>query len=199
MTAVASQLWLFWAGRPLSTRSFLLRNNFRTFGVATFLHAQMQKEDVIVAGWGMRFTLSQFFEHEEECMMQPDVYVNKITEKPDAPLTGRVFYVTGPGVSQGRKTRVKHFGKIEIAIYNGRTPRALLQQWRNDLLLRTAGRVVPPFQGDYELLGVIEERLPSGESADHWRSLADRCRDLSPGAREIPRHLQNAIQAVRFP
>ena len=188
---------LGWA--PFIRTQFLAKEQFPYARVAKFLHAQMQKNDVIVAGWGMRFTLSQFFEREGERIVPPDVYVNKVSEKPDAPMASRVFYVTSPGVSKGRKTRVKYFGKIEVAIYKGQTPRALLQQWRNDLLRRTAGRIVLPLQGDYELLAVIEERLPSGQSADQWRALADRCRDLSPSAREIPRHLQTAIRAVRFP
>ena len=167
VTAVALATLVILGWTPLSTRSFLLRNKFPYIRVATFLHAQMQKEDVIVAGWGMRFTLSQFFERRGRMYEQPDVYVNRINREARRLVDGSRLLRRRPGVSQGRKTRVKHFGKIEIAIYNGRTPRALLQQWRSDLLLRTGGRVVPPFQGDYELLGAIEERLPSGESANH--------------------------------
>ena len=184
---------------PSIHTQFLAKKRFPYLRVAKFLHEQMQKDDTVVAGWSMRFTLSQFFENETVPLVPPDTYVNKITEKPEAPLAARVFCVTGPGVSLGRKARVKHFGQIEITLYSGNTPRALLQKWRDDLLLRTAGRIAAPFQGDYELLAVIEERLPSGESADHWRSLADRCRGLSPGNHEVPRHLQAATRVVRFP
>jgi hypothetical protein len=75
----------------------------------------------------------------------------------------------------------------------------LLQEWREDLLRRTAGRIYPSFQGDYQLLALLEEQLPSGESADHWRLLAERCRDEDPVMRGIPRHLQKMAQSVSFP
>ncbi len=81
----------------------------------------------------------------------------------------------------------------------GQTARALLQEWREDLLHRTAGRVYAPFQNDYQLLALLEERLPSGQSADHWRSLAESCRSESPAARDVPRHLEKATRAVIFP
>ena len=53
---------------------------------------------------------------------------------------------------------VQQFGQAEVTCYRGKTARALL-----------------------------EERLPSGQSADHWRSLAERCRAESPAARNVPR------------
>ncbi len=81
-------------------------------------------------------------------------------------------------------------------MYRGKTARALLQEWREDLLHRTAGRVYAPFQNDYQLLALLEERLPSGQSADHWRSLAESCRSESPAARDVPSHLEKATRAV---
>jgi hypothetical protein len=68
----------------------------------------------------------------------------------------------------------------------------LLQQWREDLLHRTAGSVVAIFQGDYQLLALIEERLPSGQSLDYWRSLAERCRAQRADGVWVPRHLEKA-------
>jgi hypothetical protein len=166
--------------------------------VAKFLHAQMHKNDVIVAGWSLGFTLSQFFEHPEERIMLPNVYLNKVATPLDSQV-GRVFYVTGLGVSKGRKAPIHYFGRLEVTTYSGNTARALLQQWRDDLVRRTDGRVVPPFQGDYELLALIEDRIPSGQSADHWRSLAESCRDQSPSERGTPQHLIKATHAVLFP
>ena len=159
----------------------------------------MEKNDVIVAGWAIRFTLSQFFDDAEDRIMLPDGYVNKVANQLDAPLKGRVFYVTGPGFLTGRKASIRRFGQAEVAMYRGKTARALLEEWREDLLHRTAGRVYAPFQNDYQLLALLEERLPSGQSADHWRSLAESCRGESPDARGIPRHLEKATRAVIFP
>ena len=131
--------------------------------------------------------------------MLPDSYVNKVADRLDAPLKGRVFYVTVPPILNGRTASVRQFGQLEVTIYRGKTARALLEEWREDLLCRTAGRVYPSFQNDYQLLALLEERLPSGGSADHWLSLVERCRGESPAARDVPRHLQKANRAVLFP
>jgi hypothetical protein len=176
---------------------FLAKKRWPYARVAKFLHTQMQKNDVIVAGWSIRFTLSQFF--PEDRLMLPDIYVSKVANELDAPLKGRVFYVTGPAILNGRTASIRQFGQAEVTIHRGKTARALLEEWREDLLHRTAGRVYAPFQNDYQLLALLEERLPSGQSADHWRSLAERCRGESPAARGIPRHLEKATRAVIFP
>ena len=178
---------------------FLAKKQWPYARVAKFLHTQMQKNDVIVAGWSIGFTLSQFFERPEDRIMLPDKYVSKVANELDAPLKGRVFYVTGPAILNGRTASIRQFGQAEVTIYRGKTARALLEEWREDLLHRTAGRVYAPFQNDYQLLALLEERLPSGQSADHWRSLAERCRGESPAARDIPRHLEKATRAVIFP
>jgi hypothetical protein len=141
--------------------------------------------------------LAQFFEHSENRIVLPDNYVSKVATQLDAPGAGRVFYVTGLGLLHGRKVPIQRFGQLEVATYSGDTARALLEEWREDLVRRTSGRIVAPFQGDYRLLALIEERLPSGQSADHWHSLADRCRALSEPS--IPRHLLNSKRAVMFP
>ena len=184
-----------WA--PLVQAQFLAKKRWPYARVAKFLHTQMQKNDVIVAGWSIGFTLSQFF--PEDRIMLPDKYVSKVANELDAPLKGRVFYVTGPAILNGRTASVRQFGQAEVTIYRGKTARALLEEWREDLLHRTAGRVYAPFQNDYQLLALLEERLPSGQSADQWRSLAERCRAESPAARGVPRHLEKATRAVIFP
>jgi hypothetical protein len=113
---------------------------------------------------------------------------------------GRVFYVTGQAILNGRKAQVRHFGQLEVTTYRGATARALLQGWSDDLISRTAGRVSAPFETDYQLLALLEEQLSSGQSADHWRSLAERCRAQNPArAGEVPRHLEKATRAVIFP
>ena len=106
---------------------------------------------------------------------------------------------SGPGTLRGSEARIQNFGQVEVTVYRGDTARALLQEWREDLLRRTAGRIYPSFQGDYQLLALLEEQLPSGESADHWRLLAERCRAEDLAMREIPRHLQKIAQLVSFP
>jgi len=193
----------------------------------------MQKDDVIVAGWMVGFTLSQFFYHPEDRILLPNKYLSKVSNKPDAPASGSVFYATGrtrllppftpaeaaemnrrfgrdqividpsddsgPGTSGGREARIQDFGQVEVTVYRGDTVRALLQEWREDLLRRTAGRIYPSFQGDYQLLALLEEQLPSGQLADHWRLLAERCRAEDPVMRGIPRHLQKMAQSVSFP
>jgi uncharacterized membrane protein len=179
-------------------QQFLVKRQWPYARVAKFLHEHMQKGDVIVAGWAIRFTLGQFFDHPGDEILMPDMYINRVTRL-DAPVRGRVFYVTGLGSFNGRKVPIRRFGGIEVTIYSGATPRALLNEWRDDLLNRTAGRVYAPFQGDYELLALLEERLPSGQSTDHWRSLAQRCLAQSPAARNVPRHLEKTTRSVKFP
>ena len=46
---------------PLLQAQFLAKKRWPYARVAKFLHTQMQKNDVIVAGWSIGFTLSQFF------------------------------------------------------------------------------------------------------------------------------------------
>lgn len=218
---------------PCIHAQFLHQTRWPFAEVAGFLRAQMQKDDVIVAGWMVGFTLSQFFDHPEDRILLPNKYVSKVSNKLDAPASGRVFYVTGrtrllppftpaeaaeinrrfsrdqivigpsddsgPGNSRGREARIQDFGQVEVAVYRGDTARALLQEWREDLLRRTAGRIYPSFQGDYQLLALLEEQLPSGQLADHWRLLAERCRTEDPVMRGIPRHLQKMAQSVSFP
>ncbi len=201
--------------------------------VARFLRAQMKKDDVIVAGWNVGFTLSQFFDHSEDRILLPNKYVSKVSNKLDAPAPGRVFYVTGrtrllppftpaeaaemnrrfgcdqivigrsddsgPSTLRHREASIQDFGQVEVTVYRGDTTRALLQEWREDLLRRTEGRIYPSFQGDYRLLALLEEQLPSGESADHWCLLAERCRDEDPVMQGIPPHLQKIAQSVPFP
>jgi hypothetical protein len=218
---------------PCIHAQFLHQARWPYAEVARFLRAQMQKDDVMVAGWNVGFTLSQFFEDPEERILLPNKYVSKVSNKLDAPASGRVFYVTGrtrllppftpaeaaemnrrfgcdeivtgpsdnsgPSTSRGREGRVEDFGQVEVTVYRGDTVRALLQEWREDLLCRTAGRIYPSFQGDYQLLALLEEQLPSGELADHWRLLAERCRAEDPVMRGVPPHLQKIAQSVPFP
>jgi hypothetical protein len=218
---------------PCIHAQFLHQTRWPYSEVARFLHGQMQKNDVIVAGWNIGFTLSQFFDHPEDRILLPNKYVSRVSNKLDAPATGRVFYVTGrtrllppftpaeaaemnrrfrcdqivigssddsePDTLRGREARIQDFGQLEVTVYRGDTARALLQEWREDLLRRTAGRIYPSFQGDYQLLALLEEQLPSGQLADHWRLLAERCRAEDPIMRDIPRHLQKIAQSVPFP
>jgi hypothetical protein len=194
LTAIILLCWT-----PLVHAQFLAKKQWPYARVAKFLHTQMQKNDVIVAGWRIGFTLSQFFERPEDRIMLPDKYVSKVANELDARLKGRVFYVTGPAILNGRTPSTRQFGLVEVTIYRGKTARALLQEWREDLLHRTEGRVYAPFQNDYQLLALLEERLPSGQSPDHWRSLAERCRAENPAARGVPRHLEKASRGVIFP
>lgn len=178
---------------------FIVQKQWPLATVAKFLHSQMGANDVIVTGWAVGFTLEQFFDHPEKCIMQPDKYLRTFANGLDAPVRGRVFYLTGPGIPNGRTAPIQHFGQAEVTTYSGKTARELLQEWKEDLLLRTAGRVYAPFHNDYQLLALLEERLPSGQSAEHWRSLAERCRTQSPAAHDVPRHLEKATRAVVFP
>lgn len=193
LTAVIILCWT-----PNLSAQFAAKEKRPYARVAKFLRAEMHKNDVIVAGWSLGFTLSQFFPDSDERIMLPNKYLNRVAAHLDGRV-GRVFYVTGLGVASGRTASVHRFGGVEVTTYSGETARALLQEWREDLVHRTAGRVVPPFQGDYQLLALIEERIPSGQSADHWRSLAERCRAQSPAERNTPRHLKKATHAVLFP
>ncbi|HEY2680999.1 MAG TPA: hypothetical protein VGI59_06720, partial [Candidatus Udaeobacter sp.] len=182
---------------PCIHAQFLHQTRWPFAEVAGFLRAQTQKDDVIVAGWMVRFTLSQFFDHPDDRILLPNKYITKVSNKLDAPASGRVFYVTGrtrllppftpaeaadmnrrfgrdqivigPGTLRGREARIQDFGQLEITVYRGDTVRALLQEWREDLLGRTAGRIYPSFQNDYQILALLEEQLPSGQLADHWR------------------------------
>jgi hypothetical protein len=168
--------------------------------VAKFLHRQMQKGDVIVSGWNLGFTLGQFFDRPQNQIMLPNDYINRVANHLDAPAPGRVFYVTGQAILNGRKAQVRNFGQLEVTTYRGATARALLQGWSDDLISRTAGRVSASFETDYNLLALLEEQLSSVQSADHWRSLAERCRAQNPArAGEVPRHLEKATRAVIFP
>jgi hypothetical protein len=194
LTAIVVLGWM-----PLVHAQFIAKEEWPYARVATFLHTQMQKSDVIVAGRSVGLSLSQFFDDFEDRIMLPDSYVSKIANNLDGPLSGRIFYVTGPGSLKDRKAPVRRFGRLEVTIYGGDTARGLLQQWRADLLLRTAGHIAVPFQGDYQLLAVLEAVLPSGHSADQWRSMAESCRVQRPSTRYIPRHLQKAVRSVAFP
>ncbi len=193
LTAIIIVCWT-----PNLSAQFFAKKQWPYARVAKFLHAQMQGKDVIVSGWSLGFTLSQFFEQPEDRIMLPNNYVSKVAPHLDSGV-GSVFYVTGLGVLKDRKVPIQRFGGLEVATYSGKTARVLLQEWREDLLRRTDGNVVASFQGDYELLALIEERIPSGQSADHWRSLAERCRAQSPSESGTPRHLVKATRAVLFP
>ena len=218
---------------PCIHAQFLHQTRWPFAEVARFLHAQMQKDDVIVAGWMAGFTLSQFFDHPEDRILLPNKYVSKVSNKLDAPASGRVFYVTGrtrllppytpaeaaelnrrfgrdqivigpsddngPGTLRDREARIQDFGQVEVTVYRGDTARALLQEWREDLLRRTAGRIYPSFQGDYQLLELLEKELSPGQLADHWRLLAERCRDEDPVMRGIPPHMLKQAHSVAFP
>jgi len=183
---------------PYVRAQFFVKKQLPYAQVAKFLHAQMRKNDVIVAGWGIGFTLSQFFDDSKDRIMLPDKYVSSAATRLDVPPRGRVFYVTGPGSLNGRKANIRRFRGLEVSTYSGDTARALLQEWREDLLRRTTGRVYAPFQNDYQLLALLEEKLPSGQSADHWRSLAEQCNAQRP-SEYVPRHLLKATRAVVFP
>jgi hypothetical protein len=218
---------------PCIHAQFLHQTRWPFAEVAGFLRTQMQKDDVIVAGWMVRFTLSQFFDHPDDRILLPDKYISKVSNKLDAPAWGKVFYVTGrtrllppftpaeaaetnrrfgrdqivigssddsgAATSRGREASIQDFGQLEVTVYRGDTARALLQEWREDLLRRTAGRIYPSFQNDYQLLALLEEQLPSGQSADHWRLLAERCRVEDPVMRGIPPHMLKQARSVSFP
>src|ERR1043166_7674972 len=184
-------IFIFWM--PTIQYQFFAKKQWPYGKVAEFLHRQMHKRDVIVAGWNMGFTLSQYFDRPQDQIMLPNVYVDRVANHLDAPAPGRVFYVTGLTVLDGRKAQVRHFGQLEVTIYRGATARALLQEWRDDVISRTGGRVSAPFETDYQLLALLEEQLSPGQSADHWRSLAELCRAQNPArSSEVPRHLERS-------
>src|SRR4030095_3563663 len=124
LTAIILLCWT-----PLVHAQFLAKKQWPYARVAKFLHTQMQKNDVIVAGWRIGFTLSQFFERPENRIMLPDKYVSKVANELDARLKGRVFYVTGPAILNGRTPSTRQFGLVEVTIYRGKTARALLLEW----------------------------------------------------------------------
>ena len=106
---------------------------------------------------------------------------------------------SGSGTLRGREGRIQDFGQVEVTIYRGDTTRTLLEECREDLLRRMAGHIYPSLQNDYHLLELLEKELPSGQSAGHWRLLAQRCRDEDPVMRGIPRRMQKQAQSVAFP
>jgi hypothetical protein len=177
---------------PTVRTQFRAKRHLGYVRVAKFLHANLRKGDIVVARWHDGFTLSQFFPNANNFSLMPDQYVNKVAARLDTPTGGRVFYVTAPRGLKGRRVRIQDFEQLEVVIYSGESPRALLQEWREDLLLRTAGRIAAPFRNDYQLLALIEELLPSGESPDHWRYLAERCAAPAPSQ-------QTLYQPILFP
>jgi hypothetical protein len=170
---------------PVVRTQFAAKRQLAYVHAAKFLHAELRKRDVVVARWGDGFTLSQFFRNAKSLILMPDEYVNRVASSLDTPREGRVFYVTSPAGLKDRKARVQDFGRLEVAIYSGDTARAVLEEWREDLLLRTGGRVAAPFRNDYQLLALMEELLPSGQSPDHWRCLAERCAAPTPTQRSL--------------
>src|SRR5258708_10603919 len=174
---------------PCIHAQFLHQTRWPYAEVARFLRALMQKDDVIVAGWNVGFTLSQFFDHPEDRILLPNKYVSKVSNKLDAPAPSTVFYVTGrtrllppftpaeaaemnrrfgcdqivigpsddtgPGTLRCREARIQDFGQVEVRGYRGDTARALLQEWHEDLLRRTAGGIYPSFPGGYRLLSFL--------------------------------------------
>ncbi len=195
LTTVVLLCWM-----PTTQFYFSAKKQWPYAKVAEFLHRQMRKRDVIVAGWNLGFTLSQFFDRPQDQIMLPNVYVDRVANHLDAPAPGRVFYVSGQTILNGRKAAVRRFGQLEVTTYRGATARALLQEWSDDTISRTAGRVSAPFETDYQLLALLEEQLSAGQMADYWRSLAERCRAQNPArAGEVPRHLEKATRAVIFP
>lgn len=165
---------------PVVRTQFVTKQHLAYVRVAKFLHAEIRKGDIVVARWGDGFTLSQFFRNAKNLIRMPDKYLSKVASQLDSATRGRVFYVTSRGGLESRKARIQEFGQLEVAVYSGDTVRALLQEWQEDLLLRTAGRVAAPFRNDYQLLALMEEHLPSGQSPDHWRYLAERCAAPTP-------------------
>ena len=126
---------------PNTQFRFFAKKQWPYAKAAKFLHRQMQKRDVIVSGWNLGFTLGQFFDRQQDQIMLPNDYINRVANHLDAPAPGRVFYVTGQAILNGRKAQVRHFGQLEVTTYRGATARALLQEWSDDLISRTGGRV----------------------------------------------------------
>jgi hypothetical protein len=178
LTALVVLGWM-----PIARKPFVAKRHLAHAHVAKFLRGELRTGDVIVAGWGIGFTLSQFFSNPKSFILMPDQYVKRIASRLDAPPMGRVFYISSSGGLEGRKARFQVFGQLEVAIYRGNTARALLQEWREDLLGRTSGRIAAPFHNDYQLLALIDELLPSDQPPDHWRYLAERCAAPNPTQR----------------
>jgi uncharacterized membrane protein len=170
---------------PAVRTQFAAKRHLEYVRLAEFLHSKLRKGDVVVARWGDGFTLSQFFNDAKQPILMPDQYITKVASQLDTSTGGRVLSVTSPGDLKGRTAPIQRFGWLEVTIYSGDTTRALLQEWREDLLLRTAGHVAAPFHHDYQLLALMEELLPSGQSPDHWRCLAERCAAPTPTERSL--------------
>ena len=108
LTAIIVLCWT-----PLVHAQFLAKEQWPYARVAKFLHTQMQKNDVIVAGWThwvhtlaiLRTTL------KIALCCQTNTLAKSLNEL-DAPLKGRVFYVTGPGILNGRTASVRQFGQV---------------------------------------------------------------------------------------
>ena len=173
---------------------FVGRKNFPYARVAEFLHAQLKNGDLVVTDWHYAFTLSQFFDDAKTRILLPQNYFKKIANKLDTPMSDRVFYITGRGSIKDRTIPIQEFRRIEVAILSGKAPRQLLQEWREDLLRRTGGRVSSSFQTDYQVLALIDETIPSGQSPDRWRFLAERCRSQNPSVRYLP--LQQLLKSA---
>jgi hypothetical protein len=135
----------------------------------------MVTNDVIVAGWGIGFTLGQFFDHPQKRIRLPDKYVSKVANRLDAPMQGRVFYVTGRGVPSGRTATIRDFGQAEVPGASMRLLQAIINYSRcskNGYLL--ASRQI---------------------NGAHSPSVAAR----NIRRRMTPRHLEQAARAVIFP
>ena len=186
--SLAALVVFFWTpALPTPSRA---KDYYRSYvQMAQFLRAHFQRGDVIVTHYNNYVwpTMSAIL-GTSDGVMAPSDYLKRLPQQLDAPVGGRVFYIVPHvGDLMARKTRVQRFGPFEIVIYSGKTARTLLQEWRDDLLCRTADRVDENFQHDYQLLALIDERFPSGQSADHWRLLAERCVDQTK--RYIPPQL----------
>ncbi len=171
---------------PVVRAQFTTKRHLEYVRLAEFLHSNLRKGDVVVARWGDAFTLSQFFTDAKQRVLMPDQYLTKVASRLDSSTGGRVFYVASPGNLKGRTAPLQRFVWLEVTIYSGETTRALLQEWREDLLLRTAGRIAAPFRNDYQLLALIDELLPSDQPPDHWRYLAERCAAPHPTQGSLP-------------
>ncbi|HJW38130.1 MAG TPA: hypothetical protein VJ420_05905 [Candidatus Udaeobacter sp.] len=190
--SLAALVVVFWMPAlpvPSGTRDY-----YRSYMQMTqFLRAHFQKGNIVVSQGQYRYhfwpTMSSILGTSED-VIGPSDYFQRLPQQLDAPVEGRVFYIVPQvGDSMVRKTQVQRFGPFEIAIYSGKTARSLLQRWREDLLYRTADRIDQNFQGDYQLLALIDERLPSDQSPDHWRLLAERCFDQTLTRRYMPPQL----------
>ena len=196
--SLAALVVFFWTPAlhtPSPTKDF-----YRSYmQMAQFLRAHFQRGDVIVTQYSnVVWPAMSAILGTSDGVMAPRDYFKRLPQQLDAPVGGRVFYI-GPQVdeSMARETQVQRFGSFEIAIYSDKNARTLLQHWRNDLLCRTADRIDENFQQDYQLLALIDERLPSGQSADHWRLLAERCFDQPKRYIPPPQLLKRRSDATR--